>query len=477
MSYSKYRNVFGSLRKERFTDVDLTQMSSEGSLLAVNSSFLAVSWNSSGGSVAVFDASTPQRCAAETPLLRGHKSPVVDIKFSPFRQNLLASASNDATVKLWEIPEGGLTEDLNVEVQNYCGHGRKVSFINFNPVTSDLMASASFDNSVQVWDITKSKNLCKIYLKEYPTSMEWNYNGSLVFVTSKDKFIYVIDPRNNKIILKTKGHDSPKTMKMTCIDENVLVSTGFNKSSTREMKLWDIRKVKDDLSIDSPVQSYTIDHQSGIPTPYFDKDLKLLYVFGRGEGNMHYYDLTSGMIKPCNDYLSSDPTDAVVMFDKKCMDYNRCELARFAKCSKKTIMYLSFNYPKKIPDFDENLYPKTFSGESALTLDEWINGNNKDPIKKDIREIENKWVSESQVFEKKVEQSQTQISGNDQEKREQLEKTIKELNNRILELENENKQIKEEIEKIKSMPKKETTEITSAAQEDEDEIDYQPNED
>ena len=432
MSYSKYRNVFGSLRKERFTDVDLSQMSSEGSLLAVNSSFLAVSWNSSGGSVAVFDASTPQRCAAETPLLRGHKSPVVDIKFSPFRQNLLASASNDATVKLWEIPEGGLTEDLNVEVQNYSGHGRKVSFINFNPVTSDLMASASFDNSVQVWDITKSKNLCKIYLKEYPTSMEWNYNGSLVFVTSKDKFIYVIDPRNNKIILKTKGHDSPKTMKMTCIDENILISTGFNKSSTREMKLWDIRKVKDDLSIDSPVQSYTIDHQSGIPTPYFDKDLKLLYVFGRGEGNMHYYDLTSGMIKPCNDYLSSDPTDAVVMFDKKCMDYNRCELARFAKCSKKTIMYLSFNYPKKIPDFDENLYPKTFSGESALTLDEWINGNNKDPIKKDIREIENKWVSESQVFEKKVEQSQTQISGNDQEKREQLEKTVEELKARIL---------------------------------------------
>ena len=183
------------------------------------------------------------------------------------------------------------------------------------------------------------------------------------------------------------------------------------------------------------------------------------------------------MIKPCNDYLSSDPIDAVVMFDKKCMDYNRCELARFAKCSKKTIMYLSFNYPKKIPDFDENLYPKTFAGESALTLDEQINGNNKDPIKKDIREIENKWVSESQIFEKKVEQSQTIITGNNQENREQLEKTIKELNARILELENENKQIKEEIEKIKSMPKKETTEITSAVQDEEDEIDYQPNED
>ena len=31
---------------------------------------------------------------------------------------------------------------------------------------------------------------------------------------------------------------------------------------------------------------------------------------------MHYYDLNEGNIRPCNDYLSSEPTTSVVMFEK-----------------------------------------------------------------------------------------------------------------------------------------------------------------
>ena len=457
MSYSKYRNVFGSIKKEKFSDIDICEMSTEGNLMAVNSNFLAISWNSAGGSVAIFDASNPIRCPANLPLVRGHKSQIVDVKFSPFRQDLLATASNDNTVKLWEIPQGGLTKDLNEELQNFTGHARKVSFVNFNPVCSDLIGSASFDNSVQVWNMLKSETISKCNLAEYPTSMGWNNNGSLIACTSKDKHIYVFDPRANNIIVKVKGHDSPKTMKMTWIDENKIISTGFNKSNTREMKLWDIRKVKEDLTIESCLQTHTIDHQSGIPTPYFDKDIKMLYIFGRGEGNTHYYDLGDGSIKPCNDYLSNEPTDAVVMFEKKCMDYNKCELARFAKYSRKTIIYLSFNYPKKNVEFDPQLYPPTFCGEPSLTLDEWINGNNKEPIVKDIREIENKWVSQAQSFEKKTEQPTVQSSGNDNEKRAKLEKQISDLNKRIQELDSENKQLKAEIKKYKSMVK--TTEI------------------
>jgi hypothetical protein len=451
MSYSKYRNVYGEVKRDKFSDMDICEMSSEGQLMAANTNFLAISWNSSGGSVAIFQANNPMRCPANLPLVRGHKSAVVDVKFSPFRSDLMATASNDCTVKLWEIPHDGLTEDINEELQNYSGHGRKVSFVNFNPVCSDLIASASFDNTVHVWNMLKAEKISKVTLKEYPTSMEWNYNGSLICCTSKDKNIYVCDPRADKIIITSKAHDSPKTMKMTWVGEHQIISTGFNKSNTREMKLWDIRKVKDDLSIESPVQNLTIDHQSGIPTPYFDYDIKLLFVFGRGEGNMHFYDLNDGTVKPCNDYLSSDPTDSIVMFDKKSMDYNKCELDRFAKYSKKNIFYLSFNYPKKNPDFDESLYPPTFSGEPALTLDEWMGGSNKDPLKKDIRQIENKWVSQSQSFEKKIEPSPEEIAKSDKEKRGELENQIVKLTKRINELEIENQKLKKEIQKAKSM--------------------------
>ena len=444
MSYSKYRNVYGEVQKDKFSDMDITQSSSEGQLMAANSNFLAISWNSTGGGVAIFNASTPVRCPANLPLVRGHKSYVVDVKFSPFRSDLLVTASDDSTVKLWEIPQNGLTEDLTNELQHYNGHARKVSFVNFNPVCSDVIATASFDNTVQVWNMLKSELITKSSLGEYPTSMEWNYNGSLIACTSKDKNFYIIDPRKGEITVKSKGHESPKTMKMTWIDEFNLITTGFNKANTREMKLWDIRNIKDD----TPTQTFTIDHQSGIPTPYFDKDIKILYVFGRGEGNMHYYDLNEGNIRPCNDYLSSEPTTAVVMFEKKCMDYNKCELDRFAKYTGKTIQYLSFYYPKRIPEFEEALYPPTFSGEAALSLNEWVSGTNKEPLKKDIRKIENKWVSEVQTFEKKIEEPKINISP--KSSNEELETKVQVLKNRVKELESENENLKMELEKIKS---------------------------
>ena len=37
-----------------------------------------------------------------------------------------------------------------------------------------------------------------------------------------------------------------------------------------------------------------------------------------------------------------------------------------------------------------------------MSLNEWVSGTNKEPLKKDIRKIENKWVSEVQSFEKKL---------------------------------------------------------------------------
>ena len=61
---------------------------------------------------------------------------------------------------------------------------------------------------------------------------------------------------------------------------------------------------------------------------------------------------------------------------------------------------------------------------------------------KDIREIENKWISTPQTFEKKVEEKKP-ISTCPQCN--QYEKTIEELNEKIQELEKENKMLKEKL--------------------------------
>ena len=47
---------------------------------------------------------------SDPPVVSGHKGPVLDIAFSPHNDNLIASGSKDCSVKLWLIPDEGLTK-------------------------------------------------------------------------------------------------------------------------------------------------------------------------------------------------------------------------------------------------------------------------------------------------------------------------------------------------------------------------------
>ena len=48
----------------------------------------------------------------------------MDIKWNPFNDNIIASASEDCTVKLWHIPDGGLglASDLTEHLVELQGH-------------------------------------------------------------------------------------------------------------------------------------------------------------------------------------------------------------------------------------------------------------------------------------------------------------------------------------------------------------------
>ena len=47
------------------------------------------------------------------PKISGHRNPILDLAFNPFNENEIASASEDCMVKIWEIPDGGLTTGIN----------------------------------------------------------------------------------------------------------------------------------------------------------------------------------------------------------------------------------------------------------------------------------------------------------------------------------------------------------------------------
>ena len=52
------------------------------------------------------------RIAPDVPLVAGHKGPVLDIAWCPHNDNVIASASEDCQVKVWQVPDGGINRSV-----------------------------------------------------------------------------------------------------------------------------------------------------------------------------------------------------------------------------------------------------------------------------------------------------------------------------------------------------------------------------
>ena len=112
--------------REHFSNCELNTVSTEGRLIAVNGKFLAMSWKNDG-EIVIVDSSKPLSLKNYLPNIKG-LSNIVDLEFSPFNNNILASCDNNNegnSVHLWKIPENGIHQNLTKEILNYKCHTKK----------------------------------------------------------------------------------------------------------------------------------------------------------------------------------------------------------------------------------------------------------------------------------------------------------------------------------------------------------------
>ena len=444
MSTSKFKNATDQVKKEKFTSCSVTTVSTEGRIIAVNGNFLAMAWNIEG-EIVVVDSLTPFNIKPDQPRLKGHRANVLDLEFSPFSSDLLACSYDDNAVLLWKIPEGGLKEHMTQEVQIYQKHTKKVPWVTFNPVASDVVASAAFNGELHVWNALKADTYVELKADDAPTCLNWNADGSLIGVTCKNKHINIFDPRANKMILNHQINEAFQSAKFTWVDNDTFATTGWNKSGAKLLKLWDVRKVKEDLTSEGELTSFQIDTSKTVTMPFVDKESKLLYTIGKGEASIHVYDFSDGTIRKGLDSREQcEPSLCTVLFDRKCLDYNKCEIDRFARyVNSQKVYYISYTIPRRNPGFDKTLYPPVECGEAALTYDQWVGGEKAEPIKKDIETIENKFVSKVEEFVKP--EIKVEVKKSPDEKIKELETKITELEDKIKQLEAENADLKNKL--------------------------------
>jgi hypothetical protein len=353
-------------------------------------------------------------------------------------QKVLKYLTLDATIKIWDIPQEGLTENLTKETQTLSGHSKKVSLLNWHPTVFELLASGGFDNKVNIWNILTGEALHAFTFADSLMSLEWNAIGSQLALTTKDKNVSIVDPRINKSDVNFKGHDSAKNSKVCWITQEQLITTGYGKQNDRQIKLWDLKNTSKE------VQTVSVDTQSGPIQPFYDADTGLIFVPGRGEGNIRYYEYASGSVKSISEYKAQTSQKSVCFFPKRTMNYNKCEVARIGKLTNTTLEYVSFYIPKRVEGFHAEMYPDVISGELNTTVEEWKAGSNKEPTRKAINTLENKWKISESSFESRASTSTDPQQQTDSHKDQSGE--VEALKNRVNQLELTVESLKQELE-------------------------------
>ena len=447
MNASKFKNALGEIKKEHFTNCNATTVSTEGRYLAVNGNFLAMSW-SNQGEIVVVDSSSFCSCKPDQPRIKGRRANVLDLEFSPHSSDLLAAAFDDCMVALYKIPEGGLTQHLTQEVQIYQKHMKKVPFVTFNPVASNVLCTGAFLGDIHIWNALTGESYVELKADETPTCVQWNPNGTLIGATTKKKTINIFDPRSNKLIMSHVINETFHASKFAWLDNEQFVTLGWNKTKAKMMRLFDIRKVKEDLTAESEVTSIKIDSSTTVTTPYVDRESKLVYAIAKGEAMVRTFDYSTGTFIKGIDFSKGEPSISTVMFDRKCLDYNKLEVDRFARyVNSHKVFYVSYTIPRRNPGYDPTLYPPVECGEPALTYEQWVGGETAEPIKKEINTIENKFVSQVQTF---VKQEVKVEAKTPEAKIKELEGKIAEMSVKINQLTEENAKLKKQIEAKKA---------------------------
>ncbi|KAF9896736.1 Coronin-like protein crn1, partial [Lobosporangium transversale] len=308
------------------------------------------------------------------PLYRGHSAAVLDTDFSPFNDHLIASCAEDSKVFIYTIPEELGEEDIEPVVR-LTTHGRKVGQVLFNPVAENVLLSASTDLTMKLWDVEKGMEKQEItgHL-EIIQSVAWNYNGTLVATTCRDKKLRVFDVRSNKIIMQGDSHSGIKGSRAVWMgDTGRIATTGFSKMSDRQINIWDT------ASFDQPLRSNNLDTSSGVIMPFYDIDSNMLYLAGKGDGNIRYYEYENDELYSLSEFGSNVPQRGLGFMPKRALNINDCEIARAYKVSNGMVEPISFTVPRKSDSFQADLFPDCIGDEPALTADAWFGGETANP--------------------------------------------------------------------------------------------------
>ena len=164
--------------------------------------------------------------------------------------------------------EGWAPQDFD-PVERIDGSARKIGQVLFHPTASLVLASASGDHTVKLWDLSNTDSP-KAVLGGHADaiqSLAFNPTGTLLATTSRDRKLRLFDPRaGGEAVRITDGHEGIKSARVTWMgDTDRIATTGFSKRSDRQVAIWETGGLTN-------VKMIGVDLSSGVLMPFWSEN-------------------------------------------------------------------------------------------------------------------------------------------------------------------------------------------------------------
>ncbi|RFU71888.1 will die slowly [Trichoderma arundinaceum] len=201
--------------------------------ISPNGRFIASA--SADATVKIWDAAT----GAHMDTLVGHMAGVSCVAWTP-DSNTLASGSDDKAIRLWDRvtgrPKTTARKSAGQEMAPLRGHHNYIHCLAFSP-KGNILASGSYDEAVFLWDVRAGRLMRSLPAHSDPVSgIDFCRDGTLVVSCSTDGLIRVWDTSTGQC-LRTLVHEDNPAVTNVCFSPNGRFVLAFNLDNC--IRLWD----------------------------------------------------------------------------------------------------------------------------------------------------------------------------------------------------------------------------------------------